>query len=43
MRIEKKSIVDLFRNIVRMTYTTLIFPKGVLKTNEHCKCEGQKQ
>ena len=40
----KNPKIDVSRNIIHMTYLhDLHFPYGVLNTNEHCKCEGQKQ
>ena len=40
---KKPVIIDLALNIINMTYTTFIFLKAVLNSNEHSKCEGQKQ
>ena len=37
---KKPVIIDLALN---MTYTTFIFLKAVLNSNEQSKCEGQKQ
>ena len=34
--------IDLSRNIIHDVHD-LCFPKGVLNTNDHCKCEGKKQ
>ena len=40
---KKPVIIDLALNIINMTYTTFIFLKAVLNSDEHSKCEGQKQ
>ena len=38
----KKPKIDLSRNKIHKLLDNY-FPKGVLNTNEDCKCEGQKQ
>ena len=34
----KKLIISLYRSVIHMAYDPY-FPKGVLNTNENCKCD----